>query len=75
MSDADHMELANFLKSIRGMALVSGYDCSLYADLYSDWTCVKKDTYADKGSPRTECLWISPNASARMPQQSLLESV
>ena len=64
MTDDDHRELANALKDIKGMAVVSGYRCDLYDELYSGWWRVDRRAYADRASPRTESLWISPRAAA-----------
>lgn len=67
MSEADHRFLANVLHRIRGMAVVSGYGCTLYdAELYRDWKRVSKAAHAasNRGSVnRTEVLWISPRAA------------
>lgn len=66
MTDDDHRELALALRTIQGKAIVSGYACELYDDeLYHGWKRVKLPTVADKAKPRTEVLWISPNARAR----------
>lgn len=62
MTDADHIALAECLHQIEGMALISGYDSPLYRDLYADWKMVTTQAYTSKTVPRTECLWISPNA-------------
>jgi DNA adenine methylase len=69
LSDEDHVRLAETAGSLRGMAVISGYDSEMYSDLYRSWEKVKKQTYSDCGE-RTECLWISPAASAR--QKGLL---
>lgn len=37
MDDSDHIRLAQELKNIKGMAMISGYDSDLYNELYSDW--------------------------------------
>jgi len=65
MSDDDHQTLASALHDVKGMVAVSGYPSDLYLDLYSDWERLERRAYADKASPRTECLWISPAAAAR----------
>ena len=36
-SDDDHAELADRLHCIEGLAMVSGYDCSLMNELYAGW--------------------------------------
>jgi len=40
-TDIDHMALSERLRSIKGRAMVSGYDCHLMNSLYSDWRKVK----------------------------------
>lgn len=37
----DHARLSNKLHNIQGLAMISGYDCELMNDLYSDWRKVK----------------------------------
>lgn len=64
MTDDEHRELAAVLQEIKGMAVVSGYRCQLYDELYAGWRRVDCRAYADKASPRTESLWISPRAQA-----------
>jgi DNA adenine methylase len=61
MSDNDHVVLAQTLRSIEGAAVVSGYYCDLYNDLYAGWKCVKKTSIAQSHKPVVECLWLSPN--------------
>ena len=72
MTDDEHSELAANLQKIKGMAVVSGYRCALYDKLYSGWRRLDCRAYADKASPRTESLWISPKAQAAT-QGKLLE--
>lgn len=40
-SDEDHYNLSTKLHSIKGLAMVSGYDCGLMNELYKDWRKVK----------------------------------
>ena len=40
-TDEDHEALADKLHHIKGLAMVSGYDCSLMNALYHDWNKVK----------------------------------
>ncbi|MFN8468247.1 MAG: DNA adenine methylase [Caldilineaceae bacterium] len=63
MSDADHVRLAEVLASIAGMAVVSGYPCALYEELYAGWQRVERCAHADGARDRVEVLWISPRAS------------
>lgn len=63
MTDDDHRELAKRLRSIKGMAVISGYPCPLYdVEIYPDWRRVEKQTCADGARKRIEVLWISPKA-------------
>jgi DNA adenine methylase len=63
LTDAEHVRLAEVLREVRGMVIISGYACPLYEDLYGDWLRVERKTLADGARPRTECLWISPAAA------------
>ena len=63
MSDDVHRELAEVLRGLQGMVVLSGYASSLYdEELYPDWQRFTKATRADSGAKRTEVLWVSPNA-------------
>lgn len=61
MTDTDHAELAAFLRTLKGMVIVSGYACPLYADLYGKWRCEKRKSLADGAREREETLWFSPS--------------
>lgn len=61
MTDSDHHELATFLRKLKGLVIVSGYDSPLYADLYHGWRTEKRRALADGARERTETLWLSPN--------------
>ena len=65
MTDADHIALAEFLRGLRGMVIISGYDCPLYQELYRGWRSDKRRTMADGARVREETIWISPNTPAR----------
>jgi DNA adenine methylase len=58
MSLDDHIELLDFMKSLKGKIVVSGYDHELYNSL--GWEKVTREARADKSGLRTECLWIKP---------------
>jgi DNA adenine methylase len=66
MTDSDHRELAEALRSVSGMVILSGYPCALYDELYGDWDCVKREALADGARKRIECLWLSPATKARL---------
>lgn len=56
MWDADHAELAEFLKTLKGNVIVSGYACDIYNSL--GWRRLEKEAYADGAKKRIECLWV-----------------
>jgi DNA adenine methylase len=60
MGDEEHRALAATLHGIAGMAVVCGYPCPLYDDLYGDWTHVDYASLTDAATTRTERLWLSP---------------
>jgi len=61
MSEGEHRELAECLKTIKGAAIVSGYECPLYSELYEGWRKASRKTYADGARERTETIWLSPS--------------
>ena len=63
LSDEDHRELADKLKSVQGMVILSGYMCDLYQELYAGWTVVEKKTRTKGGGDAIEYLWLSPHAN------------
>jgi DNA adenine methylase len=61
MTDREHEELAELLRSVQGAVAVSGYQCSLMDRLYRDWIRVDANTRlcnSSKGE-RTESLWVN----------------
>ena len=71
MTDSDHIALSEALHSIKGMALISGYDSALYRDLYADWQCVTKEARTVNNVRRIEHLWINQAAQANHAQKRL----
>jgi DNA adenine methylase len=61
MTDQDHIDLADALKSVKGKAIISGYRCELYDRLYSGWACKETKTHSKMNKPRSEAIWLSPN--------------
>jgi DNA adenine methylase len=69
MTDSDHVELLARLKSIEGMAVISGYPSDLYDDSLAGWARFETTARiaAGKGTKvRKEVLWMSPAASDRL---------
>lgn len=72
MTDEQHAELADVLKSLQGFVVLSGYPSELYDRLYEGWACVKRDAHGDGAVDRVECLWLSPSLTERA-QPQLME--
>lgn len=69
MSDDDHRALAQVLRSLSGMVVLSGYPCELYdVDLFPDWHRVTRRSHADGARDRTEVLWLNERASSMLRQ-------
>ena len=60
MTDAQHIEMARFVRGLKGAVVISGYRCDLYDSLFDDWERVDRDALADGAAPRVESLWICP---------------
>lgn len=61
MTDQDHRDLATVLHGLRGRAVLSGYRCALYDELFGDWRRVdapEKICNSSK-SVRRESLWMN----------------
>jgi len=71
MTDTDHIALSKVLHSIKGMALISGYDSPLYRELYADWKVVTKEARTVNNVRRMEHLWISPRVQENAIQRTL----
>ena len=64
MSEADHRQLTEVLKTCKGKVVVSGYRSALYEELYRGWRCVHFDVAnhasgGEKKRRQTECLWLN----------------
>jgi DNA adenine methylase len=71
LTDADHRRLAETLRELRGMAVVSGYPCPLYRDLYADRPVVTRRARTNGARAATEALWLSPRAAGRLGARQL----
>jgi DNA adenine methylase len=63
MTDEQHRELAQTLRSLRGAVVVSGYRCPLYDEIYVGWQRLDFGAMADGARGRVESLWLSQRAS------------
>jgi DNA adenine methylase len=64
MSDADHVELLQMIKTLKGKVLLSGYANELYDTMLADWHRVTRATKVQTGSAkkkgdRVEVLWVN----------------
>lgn len=62
LSDDQHAELTDGLKSLKGMVVLSGYPSPLYDALYAGWYRIERMAYADGARERVECLWLNESA-------------
>lgn len=71
MSDDEHEELAELVNELNGMAIISGYACPLYADLYESrgWQRIDKETRINGPGHAIESLWISPRTMDMLEQE------
>lgn len=69
MTDDDHRQFAAHVKGLRGMVIVSGYDCDLYRELFSGWFGVGCNAHADGARARVEMLWMNDAAASRQRQR------
>lgn len=67
-SEALHRDTAVLLHKHTGHALITGYDCDLYQELYADWVRVDK-VVRTSGEDRIQSLWISPRTWAALQQE------
>lgn len=63
MNNADHGELLDEVRQMRGMVVLCGYPSALYDDALLDWTkttTTARISAARGTTVRTECLWLNP---------------
>lgn len=56
----DHENLAQILRGLKGMVVLSGYPSPLYDRLFGDWKTSERQAMADGANERTEVLWMNP---------------
>ncbi len=69
LSDGEHRRLADVLKAVQGMVVLSGYQSDLYTELYPNWDVVEKAARSVNNAKTTEYLWLSPGVydAVKMP--------
>jgi DNA adenine methylase len=70
-----HARLLEFLPTLAGMVVLSGYPSLLYDAALAGWRRVERRAFADGARPRTEVLWLSPTASSRLGSDAPLLNV
>lgn len=66
LTDEAHDQLLELVLSLQGMVVLSGYASDLYETRLAGWRRVEKAAQADRGSPRTEVVWINPAATEQL---------
>lgn len=74
MTDDQHRQLGAHLQRISGMAIVSGYPCDLYDELFAGWTRIDRNSHADGARDRVECLWLNASASNGLAQMDMFRT-
>lgn len=60
MTTEQHERMAECLRELTGMVVLSGYSCALYdSNLFSTWFRVERPALADGARPRVEVLWMN----------------
>ncbi len=59
MTNADHVQLSEVLKSLKGKVCLSGYHSTVYDELYDNWFRVERESLADGAKKRIEVLWMN----------------
>jgi len=71
MTEADHVALLKQLRAVQGRAVLAGYPSDLYDSILHDWHRVERPHRAASSQrPRTEVLWLSPNAVANQAERT-----
>lgn len=59
LSDADHVELIEQLKNLKGKVVLSGYPNDIYDTRLKSWRRIERKAFADGARERTEVLWLN----------------
>ena len=77
LQNPDHVLLLDQLKGVKGMVIISGYDCEMYNDMLPDWRTDTRKAVSDGGKAgmvnRIEKIWISPNTPAMRGKQLIIK--
>lgn len=59
MTDNEHAVMCEFLKGLKGVVVLSGYDNEIYNDTLTGWQKHHRKAFADGAKERVETLWIN----------------
>ena len=59
MTDDQHKDLLQFLRTLKGRVVLSGYPNAIYESALDGWERIEKQALADGASPRTEVIWCN----------------
>jgi len=71
----DHLVLLDFLKTLEGMVVLSGYPSALYDAALPGWKRIEIDALADGARPRTEVLWINPACWQKLEREQRIQAL
>ena len=75
MTNEQHDELLQAMLSIKGMAIISGYDSDQYNDTLLGWerhATISRISAGRGTDQRTEIVWLNPACSQNKPQEKLI---
>lgn len=72
LTDEGHLQLLDFLQTLKGKVVLSGYPSRVYDSRLAGWHKIERSAFADGALKRTEVLWLNPAAFSAMPQPDLL---
>nr|WP_280517619.1 DNA adenine methylase [Falsirhodobacter halotolerans] len=59
MTDADHSQMLEVLRSLTGKVVLSGYPHPMYDDALTGWHRIERKALADGAAARVEVLWMN----------------
>lgn len=66
LTEDDHRRLLDFVGTLAGFVVLSGYPDPLYDAALAGWMRVERQAHADGARARTEVLWINPACAAAL---------
>lgn len=72
LNDDDHVALLDFLQTLKGMVMVSGYRSDIYDVTLKNWKRLEREALADGARKRVEVLWLNPACVTATSNERLL---